>query len=1013
MPRLQRPPAAVSGLVIGTALIVAVLLVAGVFRTPTQAQGASVTLDQGGNNIVYQGDALPVVDALNDAASAVAAVWSFDAPSQQWRLWNPNLPDPLQGFNSLESGAAYWVEATRSTAWTFPTAGSVSRGATGPVSLSPGFNNVAYGGPSLPVVDALGDIAANVSTIWAFDAPSQSWLLWTPSLPGPLQGFTSLDPGRTYWLVTSSAVTWTIGGGDPEGILFFSTAFPYDRTVSTVVIGDIVYRLEGSRNADGTIASVDRVVVTSGSTRMTVHLRDDLLTDRIELTDTTTGEFTLMEFDYQADQIRAVVSDPLNPALDPLEMFVTAADVPDLFDILTAVQGEITVSRSGSIHAASAPELSVAQGNTGTLVIDVDVRTASGQGVSPLSVVPIIEIPKAFWETIDSSIINWDGILAGEFVRTIGIPTAFGYDVIVDQALTNLGGGRFHGEVPVAFAISPAKARAICSDVRRSWTNISRGVGVASLFNPLDLSKYPKLAIFLTSMGAAWATAEIVTDEGRSACGVVGDMAQQARLAPHSVKVRIDQSLRNWQPQSLNQDLGVESAPEVFNAQNFVATPDGRHQVNLEIELLDLLRVELTPPDPFDATASQPYLATADGGATANDSRGEPYLFEWESNGAVASVQETAPDQSTANITFAAGGLGTADVKATDGNQNFATARFQTDFGDALVVEIGRPRGPLHPETPVRFVANIVSGFAPEADYEYSWFLDGVKIGSAETVVVTFDSTGPKTIRVEVNDPVAEEQGFVTEDDDEVIVTVEQRFTTWNSGIRCDEADATDDFGHTWTVHLFHDEGPLRSSVAFHNCPNGGRLRFSFNDTTPLEALRDTLTGGRAEARGPLSTNPKIPARPSFNFVVGRPPAPNYAARADVSTTISVDPGSVPIGESVELRVGVTNSGPEDAAPTQVVIRAGGTIVDIDTTSSSTLLECQIVGTIATCVFEQFPTGSAVTIVIAVTGDSEGAKSASSRVAFPDWGRDPLPTDNAASTSYTVFDPEPESEPDP
>ncbi len=141
--------------------------------------------------------------------------------------------------------------------------------------------------------------------------------------------------------------------------------------------------------------------------------------------------------------------------------------------------------------------------------------------------------------------------------------------------------------------------------------------------------------------------------------------------------------------------------------------------------------------------------------------------------------------------------------------------------------------------------------------------------------------------------------------------------------------------------------------------------------------------------------------------MVCRPAAPNVAARADVATTISVDPGAAPLGSAIELRVDVTNSGPEDAAPTQIVIIAGGTIVDVDTAAAASLpLECQITGTIATCVFERFPVGTSVTIVVTATADPVGPnKSASARASFPDWGRDLLPGDNFASTSYSVFDP--------
>lgn len=199
------------------AVSVAGLVGGGAFQAPTRAQGTSVTLQAGGNNVVYAGDALPVTEALNDAAAGVTAVWSFDAPSQRWLLWNPVLPAPLQGFSRLEPGQAYWLEATSTTPWTFPTAGGVSSGPLGAVFLSTGFNNVAYGGSSEAIGEALGEIASLVTAIWAFDAGSQAWLLWSPALPDPLQGFTTLESGQAYWFVASGAGEWAPAAtvGDP------------------------------------------------------------------------------------------------------------------------------------------------------------------------------------------------------------------------------------------------------------------------------------------------------------------------------------------------------------------------------------------------------------------------------------------------------------------------------------------------------------------------------------------------------------------------------------------------------------------------------------------------------------------------------------------------------------------------------------------------------------------------------------------------------------------------------
>lgn len=252
MRRALWPTAIVPVLLISAAVGFAVLHSGGAFQSSTQAQGASLTLQQGGNNIVYQGDELPVAAALNDATSAVAAVWAFDARTQQWLSWNPTLPAFLQGFASLEPGRAYWVEATRTAAWTILTDGAVGTGTTGSVALLPGFNNVAYDGPSQPVVDALGDVAAVVTAIWAFDAASQAWLLWSPALPEFVQGFTTLEPVQAYWFVSTAITTW-----QPQGTGVPASASPTVTAAAQQAVTDWLAAGGTETAATSALAAID------------------------------------------------------------------------------------------------------------------------------------------------------------------------------------------------------------------------------------------------------------------------------------------------------------------------------------------------------------------------------------------------------------------------------------------------------------------------------------------------------------------------------------------------------------------------------------------------------------------------------------------------------------------------------------------------------------------------------------------------------------------------------------
>lgn len=84
------------------------------------------------------------------------------------------------------------------------------RGQTDGTPLLAGGNCVTYLGPTLPVQDALGDIAADIEAVWWLDPASSGWIAWSEAVPAALRGFAELEHGEAYFLIVSSAVTWTV-----------------------------------------------------------------------------------------------------------------------------------------------------------------------------------------------------------------------------------------------------------------------------------------------------------------------------------------------------------------------------------------------------------------------------------------------------------------------------------------------------------------------------------------------------------------------------------------------------------------------------------------------------------------------------------------------------------------------------------------------------------------------------------------------------------------------------------
>ena len=76
------------------------------------------------------------------------------------------------------------------------------------VDLVAGANLITYNGVTLPVTTALNNIDAITIAVWRFDAPTQEWQAWTAALPESLRGFSELEHGRAYFLITNAAALW-------------------------------------------------------------------------------------------------------------------------------------------------------------------------------------------------------------------------------------------------------------------------------------------------------------------------------------------------------------------------------------------------------------------------------------------------------------------------------------------------------------------------------------------------------------------------------------------------------------------------------------------------------------------------------------------------------------------------------------------------------------------------------------------------------------------------------------
>lgn len=80
-------------------------------------------------------------------------------------------------------------------------------------NLDAGNTDVGYFGATLPVTDALTNVADGVDRVWFHDrfaAPgTQAWKFWSPRAPAAINDFTELTFGEPYFVFSDTAQTWT------------------------------------------------------------------------------------------------------------------------------------------------------------------------------------------------------------------------------------------------------------------------------------------------------------------------------------------------------------------------------------------------------------------------------------------------------------------------------------------------------------------------------------------------------------------------------------------------------------------------------------------------------------------------------------------------------------------------------------------------------------------------------------------------------------------------------------
>ena len=189
----------------------------GIFRFLIYPQRTLVVLP-GWNGLTYTGPINnPVERFVEGLGSAVESVWRFDGQSQRWQSWIRGAPAFLNTLTRLNPGEALFVRVTEGGAFRSIDVVPAPDG-TAARALRAGANLVSYTGASGAAADVLSDIGGLISA-WRFNAATQQWEGWNPSVPAAVNQVTQLRRGVALFLILERDATWSFSEALPSGAI--------------------------------------------------------------------------------------------------------------------------------------------------------------------------------------------------------------------------------------------------------------------------------------------------------------------------------------------------------------------------------------------------------------------------------------------------------------------------------------------------------------------------------------------------------------------------------------------------------------------------------------------------------------------------------------------------------------------------------------------------------------------------------------------------------------------------
>ena len=170
----------------------------------------SFDLLPGWNAISYPGSGVAAATLSAELGGATLMRWNADA--QTWDIYDPRLPDPINGLREIERGTSLWVKSAVAQQIKLVIAPEPTLGRV----LHVGWNLVTWEGHAVNPELAFEGLLSRIGGVFLYEAESGTFRTFLPGVAVYLSNLDLLPRGMPVWVLVTEgpALEWNSWQGD-------------------------------------------------------------------------------------------------------------------------------------------------------------------------------------------------------------------------------------------------------------------------------------------------------------------------------------------------------------------------------------------------------------------------------------------------------------------------------------------------------------------------------------------------------------------------------------------------------------------------------------------------------------------------------------------------------------------------------------------------------------------------------------------------------------------------------